>query len=225
RESPSCVARCNGQVAPKQAAPARGRFLAGRCPQGALGSIPGLRFPNAFLLGGPAMLLHRGRLLFVVLFTLAASLPVRSEPPGKRPSPRLDRCGDPLPEGAIARMGSLRWHHGAMIHCIAFSPDGKLLASGGPGSTVRVWVSSTGRAVRQLNGQFERVRSVAFSPDGKLLGTAGGRIILWEVATGRQICQLGEGGNSLAFSSDGKILAAAADWNQRVSLWEVSTGK
>src|SRR5690242_9725204 len=79
--------------------------------------------------------------------------------------------------------------HSASINSIAFSPDGKLLASGSSDKSVALWDLKTGRQVRSLSGRNGSVSSVVFSPDGKMLATgmcksdpcSEGEIKLWEV--------------------------------------------
>ena len=56
---------------------------------------------------------------------------------------------------------------------MAFSPDGKRLASAGQDETVKVWDAGTGQEILTLKGHTEHVTSVAFSPDGKRLASAG----------------------------------------------------
>jgi WD40 repeat protein len=67
---------------------------------------------------------------------------------------------------------------------IAFSPDGKLLASGGDDGTVRLWDVGTGKEVRKYAGHEDAVRAIAFSADGTRLASASAdtTVLIWEVA-------------------------------------------
>lgn len=95
---------------------------------------------------------------------------------------------------------------------VAFSPDGKTLASGSQNSTVKLWDIFTGE-LRVLKGHSGWVNSVAFSPDGKTLASVGGSIIIWDVATGSALRTIKTNSfmlHSVAFSPDGNTLAVGS---------------
>lgn len=107
------------------------------------------------------------------------------------------------PAGSTA--GSFVGHADA----VAFSADGKLLATAGPGVAARLWSVATGVLIRSLAISCD---AVAFSPDGRLLATAGADAAarLWEVATGRLVRVMTPGpARDVAFSPDGQLLATA----------------
>jgi WD40 repeat protein len=119
--------------------------------------------------------------------------------------------------------------HTDNVTSVAFSPDGRLLASGSDDNTIKLWEVASGREVRTLTGHTYDVDSVAFSPDGRLLasGSYDRTIKLWEVASGSLVRTLtGHEGSvrSVAFSPDGRLLASgSADWT--VKLWDVASGR
>jgi WD40 repeat protein/serine/threonine protein kinase/energy-coupling factor transporter ATP-binding protein EcfA2 len=124
----------------------------------------------------------------------------------------------------------LSGHHDA-VRSVAFSPDGRLIASGSRDGAIMVWDAATRRALGQpLTGHTDRVNSVAFSPDGRLLASGGAdnTIRLWDVATGAPRGQPLTGHEdavwSVAFSPDGKTLASGSS-DGTVMLWDVETGE
>jgi RNA polymerase sigma factor (sigma-70 family) len=147
------------------------------------------------------------------------SISVKQEP--------TDPDGDPLPVGAVARLGSARLRHGGIVNAVAYSPDGKLLVSGCDDYLIRIWDARTGKKLRQLIGHTSWPFALAFSPDGRTLasGANDSTVRLWEVATGRLVWTITEKGaiSSVAFCSDGKTLAAGC-WDCRVRLLDTATG-
>jgi len=119
--------------------------------------------------------------------------------------------------------------HSSKVTALAYSPDGRLLASGSEDKTVKIWEASTGREIRTLYGHTWKVTAVAFSPDSQMLASASWdrTVRIWNVRTGKELIRL-EGHTDLVtaicFSRDGSVLASIAD-DKTVRIWETATGK
>src|SRR5262249_23972287 len=111
-------------------------------------------------------------------------------------------------------------------HALAFSPDGKILASGNADRIVRLWEVATGKEMRQFAGHEGQVFAVAFSPNGKSLAAGSKGLWLWEVDTGKRLGQFGGQYlvNAVGFAANGQQLAAVEE-DQQIRLWDLASGK
>jgi WD40 repeat protein/tRNA A-37 threonylcarbamoyl transferase component Bud32 len=122
--------------------------------------------------------------------------------------------------------------HAGMVHAIAISQDGQLIASGSSDNSIKLWKLHTGRNIRHFGrwflGHSDSVWTVAISPDGQILASGGwdNTIKLWFLNTGKNIRTINIHNswvNSLAFSPNGKFLASASS-DCSIKLTLVSTG-
>src|SRR5262249_39682315 len=159
-----------------------------------------------------------------------------------------DLHGDPLPPGALARLGTIRFRTptatcwlafapgdttlftagggplsawevstGKELHrfgfegwCYALSPDAKTLATGTQTNVIHLYDVTTGRALREIRGHEDWVRSLAFTADGRTLvsGSNDKTVRFWDVASGKELRRLDESHSvfAVALTPDGKIL-------------------
>ncbi len=115
--------------------------------------------------------------------------------------------------------------HTGNVRATAFSPDGKLLASGGDDAVVKLWDTATGREIMSLNDHSLGVKALTFSADGKLLVSGGddGSARLWEVKSGvalATLVTLNGGADWLVVTSDGLFDGTPGAWGQ--ILWRFS---
>lgn len=120
-------------------------------------------------------------------------------------------------------------HSRGPVNGVAFSPDGKRLATAGADRTAMVWDVATGRMLLTLAGHDDVVNSVAFAPDGARLATASadGTAKVWDAATGRLLLTFLDHAasiQSITFSPDGSRLATASA-DGKVIVWDAATGE
>jgi WD40 repeat protein len=173
-----------------------------------------------------------------VCFAALVVLPVlATAPAGPAPGGTAklqDLHGDPLPPGALARLGTTRFRVGDGVQALAFSPDGKSLASGSRDHTVRVWDASTGKESQRLPDHNDFVTAVAYTPDGNVLASAAddGTIRLSHPKTGQVLHRFKGPYRAVAclvFSPDGALLVTGGWAGDRgetnLHVWEARTGK
>ena len=142
----------------------------------------------------------------------------------------------------MARLGTVRWRHGEAVNALAFSPDGRFIATACGDGLARLWERTTGkerrrfdyaqvsevkqggRAIRLHNPQA--VRGVAYSGDGMRLAVGAGSVLLLDAATGkeqRRFTPRQEYVNQVVFSPDDKLLASVG--HTTIRLWDLAAGK
>lgn len=138
----------------------------------------------------------------------------------------VKRFFTPSPE--IQPLFTVKGHRG-YVSALAFSPDSKILASGGWDGRIRLWKpADTGDALQTLTRRKHLVGTLVFSPDNQLLASrSGNELYLWDVATGNSLRKPAlteqERGGPLVFSPEGSLLVSGG-WDGILRLWHLQTG-
>jgi RNA polymerase sigma factor (sigma-70 family) len=135
------------------------------------------------------------------LAMLSAQVPPSSSPPTPPTAPAFripteDTLGDPLPDSAILRLGTLRFRHPGTVHEMALSPDGKVVATAGYDALI-AWDAATGKELWKFDPHSEGfrlpetgygARSIAFTPDGRMIIPGReGEVSVRDVMTGKAV--------------------------------------
>jgi WD40 repeat protein len=152
-----------------------------------------------------------------------------------------DLFGDALPEGAIVRLGTLRWRAGGTVVCGSLLPDSKNLLTVNQDFQAQLWDLATGKVVREFDaggaapangarvGLVGRNSGVSISGDGKRLAVSGRdmHVRIWDLENGKELVKI-EGtpasSNYAILSRDGKMLATIGTAS-KISIYDASTGK
>jgi RNA polymerase sigma factor (sigma-70 family) len=171
--------------------------------------------------------------------TEAAKPDLAAQPPAERQkSERPDAPGDPLAEGAVARLGTLRFNHGDGLNALGFTPDGKTILSEGHGF-LYLWDAATGKELRRIATALPSFDDqVVLTADGKRLITlnqtgfqANDTVCEWDLATGKEARviqlpvrrKLQSVNLRNALSPDGQL--AAIHTEEQVGVFDVATSR
>ncbi len=166
-----------------------------------------------------------------------------ADPGGVAAAPAEDRYGDPLPDGAVARLGSIRFSGGDRpVGAMQFSPDGKTLLTVSQNWLLRLWETRTGRLLHEVlpgSGTDSAPVGIAFSPDGQQIALSGSRRtqgdvvdfqwvrLVVDATSGKEVRRLlatdRDVNHTLAFTPDGKSLMSL--WSNGVfRIDEIASG-
>jgi WD40 repeat protein len=160
--------------------------------------------------------------------------PFQFSPPPLGPLDRLEAAQIPAaerfdgqPKELVAVLGEHRQRHWGAVRSVAWSTDGKQIASGGDDDVIRVWDAQTMRERAVLRGHTREVMSVVFSPDGRriLSGGMDETVRWWEAETGQELRRFQGHGqvDGVALSPDGRR-ALSGHHDRTLRLWDLETG-
>jgi WD40 repeat protein len=163
-----------------------------------------------------------------------------------RPGGPVDGIDEPLPPRAVARIGTYQFYHGPGINCAALSPNGRIIASTSvpayyhldekdPNDQEKIivlWDSATGKRIRELKVPHAPAFGLSFSPNGKQLAADFGAtqkksgIAIFDVDSGKLFKQFADDGlRFMQFSTDGKAMFVSENYQDKLALWNIESGK
>jgi RNA polymerase sigma factor (sigma-70 family) len=135
---------------------------------------------------------------------------------------------DPLPAGAVARMGSQRLRHAGIVGLLDFTSDGKELITASPVTgTSYLWDVSSGKQLRTFGANKPSV-GYLLSPNHRLLAVTGPQdqaFRVWDIAAGKELCQFPAMTRPTLFSPDGRTLVVVDGKTLKVGLFDSATAK
>ena len=176
-------------------------------------------------------------LLLAWLWVTSNALPEQPQEP--KPAPAVEKPvlkdpeGQPLPPGAVARLGSARLKHGGQVSGLIFSADGKTLISGArTGGSLRMWDSESGKEIGRAAGVVKSLVSLRLGGDGQTLLSIGWQEAAWgALPANKEKQRLGGDrglGHPVAVSADGKRFAYRS-WNPpndfTIRIGDAASGK
>lgn len=166
--------------------------------------------------------------LVVLVSHLAAGLLAANDAKRAPPVKRLDRYGDPLPDGAVLRLGTTRLRPGGFVRSVAFSGDGRVLATISE-VAIQLWEVDTGRLIRSLSpANHNFPQDMDFSPDGTAVAAVfnDGAVQVWDARSGQTRWEqpgILRPAHGVLFAPDGNTIATTED-NGTLKLWDTQTG-
>jgi WD40 repeat protein len=114
------------------------------------------------------------------------------------------------------------------VSAVAWSPDGRYIASGSHDAKVKIWDAGNGRELRTISGHRDVIKTIAFSPDSLNIvsgSSVDATLRIWDLKNGRELKTIGTSGiETVSYSPDGRFLASGA-FDNTIRIWDAGTGR